>query len=431
MNLARLNHILIPATKSERDRLRRTRFGRIVSDPVTKTYYALSKEGRALFLFTAIAGFAGLDVMRSQNSTLWALLFSLIVASLAVRRLFGLRGVSIRVVGPERVMAGEEARFEVCLENRSDRARHSVRLDGPFLPWDGSWRSPAPSIQDLPPGESRRATLVARFDARGAHEIDSFSASALVPLRLALGPRLWSTGTRFVVVPRMANVRALQLASSPRYQPGGVALASRSGESMELVGVRPYRDGDRIRDLHAKTWARTGEPAVREYHQEYFSRVGVVLDTDRTHASENQLEAGISLAAGVIARLSRGEAVIDLLVTGDQLHPLTLGRSLGTLDQALDHLACVEAGPVLDSMRITALLNPYLSCLSSLIFISLGWDDERSSLARAIEQTGVGCRTLGVLEPRREGGQVPPDFVRVLKVAEIQAACQSDRGLEL
>ena len=100
-----------------------------------------------------------------------------------------------------------------------------------------------------------------------------------------------------------------------------------------------------VRDLHAKTWARTGEPVVRKYQQEYFSRVGVILDTDLPGRDEEKFEAAISLAAGMIANLSRGEALIDLLVTGDRLHPLTVGRSLGHLDQALDHLACVEPGP--------------------------------------------------------------------------------------
>ncbi len=431
MNLARLNHVLIPGTKEERDRLRRRPLGRIFVEPLAKTYYALSPEGRVLFVFAAIAAFAGLDVERSQSSMLWALFFSLIVATLSVRRLFALQGSTIRVVGPERIMAGQEAHFEVCLQNRGDRTHHGICVEGPFLPWDGSWSLARTSLPCLPAGEDRRVTLTARFDARGQHDLDSFSASALLPLRLAQGPRLWSAGTRFTVVPRVAPVEPLALPPSPRYQPGGVALAALTGESMELVGVRPYRDGDRIRDLHAKTWARTGVPAVREYHQEYFSRVGVVLDTDRAGAGEDVFEAGISVAAGIITQLFRGEALIDLLITDEQLHPVTLGRSLGYLEQALDHLACVKPGPRFDASRIDALLRPYLSHLSHVVFVSPSWDEERSALVRAIEKAGVACRGVAVCSAKSESARARHAGVRVLSVTEVREACETGKGIAL
>ncbi len=430
MNLARLNHVLIPGTKVGRDQLRRRPLGRIV-EPFVKTYYALSPVGRAVFLFALIAAFSGLDVQRSQNSTLWAVLFSLLVATLAMRRLFALTGVEIKVVGPERVMVGRNAHFEVCLQNRSDRSFHDIHIDGPFLPWDGFWTRSRVSLAELGPAEGHRLTLSARFEARGQHELDSFSASALLPLRLAQGPRLASAGTRFIVVPRVTPVLPLELPRSARYQPGGTALASLVGESMELVGVRPYRDGDRIRDLHAKTWARTGEPAVREYHQECFSRVGVVLDTDARAAGEDAFEAEISLAAGIVSQLFWDDALIDLLIPTHALHPLTLGRSLGYLDQALDRLACVASGPPFDAARIEDLLRPHLSRLSSVVFVSAAWDPERSALVRAFEKAGVGCRSIAVQEPKRAALPPPPNWVRVLSVGDIRQASESGRGIAL
>jgi uncharacterized protein (DUF58 family) len=445
VNYARLNHILIPTTKDERDRFRRSRWSKWLFGPLAATYFSLSTEGRLLLLFAMVAGFAGLDVERSQSHVLWAILTSVILASIAVRRLFTLDGVRLRVVGPDRVTVGEPARFRVTLENRGPRVHHTLQIVRPFLPWDGKWQMAAPQLAELPAGERRTVEAKARFEARGPHHIDSFSAAALVPLSLALGKGIDSTGTRFTVIPQLARVQRIALPISPRYQPGGVALASITGESMELLGVRPYRDGDRIRDLHAVTWARTGAPAVREYQQEYFSRVGVVLDTDIARAGEEALEAAISLAAGIIARLSRGEALIDLLVTGNQLHPLTLGRSLGHLDQALDHLACVEPGPVFDSQLVAGLLRSHLARLSSVVFVALWWDERRRALAHAIREGGVGCSTLVVADTdaggdAREGapaddtdGRAPAVAadgdagVQRLTVAQVRGAC-SDGG---
>ena len=151
-----------------------------------------------------------------------------------------------------------------------------------------------------------------------------------------------------------------------------------------------------MRDLHARSWARTGVPVVREYQQEYFTRVGVVLDTDV--ADGEHLEAAIELAAGVIAHLSRGEAMVDVLVVGDAVHELTLGRSPGTLDQALELLATVERGPPLAAAALLGRLRPYLERLSTVVVISLTDGDEARAVERGISARGITCRTLHVDE---------------------------------
>jgi uncharacterized protein (DUF58 family) len=189
---------------------------------------------------------------------------------------------------------------------------------------------------------------------------------------------------------------------------------------MDLRGVRPYRPGDPVRDLHARSWARVGIPVVREYQQEYFSRIGVVLDcdcdSDRKGARKgsddsdgaDRLEAALSLSAGVLSCLSRGEALIDLLVIGDRVHPLTLGRSLGTFEQALDLLACVQPGPPFAAERVLSRLRAYLPRLSCVIFLALRWDEERSRLAARIRECGVGCKVLLVAAGGRAGGDEAP-----------------------
>jgi uncharacterized protein (DUF58 family) len=200
------------------------------------------------------------------------------------------------------------------------------------------------------------------------------------------------------VVPRIANVVHLPLAVATKHQPGGVALASKAGESMDLLGVRPYRRGDSVRDLHARTWARTGKPAVREYQQEYFTRVGVVLDTSTR--DPDLFETAIELAAGVVAYLSRFDSLIDVLVVGDQLHELTVGRSLGWLDQALELLAATTPSAELHAAKLVAKLEPHLAQLSSVIVIAPrgGSDTEQQLLEQKLRDLGLACTSLVVDE---------------------------------
>lgn len=137
---------------------------------------------------------------------------------------------------------------------------------------------------------------------------------------------------------------------------------------------------------------------MREYQEEYFSRVGVIVDTDCEVASPEGIEAALSLAAGVVASLSRGEALIDLLVVGEDIHSLTLGRSLGFLDQALDLLACVEPGTAVAPDALLQRLRSHLPRLSSIVFISLAWDEPRRELAERIRGYGVGCSVIVIAD---------------------------------
>jgi uncharacterized protein (DUF58 family) len=402
VNFARLNHILIPTTKAGRDRFRASAVGRLIG-PLGWLYGALSEEGRVFAVVALGVGGFGMDVQSTAVYLLWAALAGLLFASLALTHWHRLDGVRVVVDAPRRVTLGEAMTFLVSVHNDGARDREAVRVHGPFLPWDGVWTRHAPRLAGVPAGGVAHAEIVARFSARGEHHLDPFSASELVPLGLAQGRAVSSAGVKFLVVPRIARVVRLTTPPGSRYQPGGVALASRTGESMDLLGVRPYRAGDPVRLIHARSWARTGTPVVREYQEEYFSRIGVVVDA--AAPDERGLEAILALAAGVVAFLSRGEALIDLLVVGDRVHDLTIGRHLGFLEQALDLLACVEREKQrIAPARLIERLTPHLARLSCVVVVAPSWDE--GALAERIRGAGVACTTLVVGEgaPDAPGG---------------------------
>jgi uncharacterized protein (DUF58 family) len=428
-DLDRLNHILIPQTHAERERWRRSRAARVFRR-IARIAGSFTEDGQLLVGFAVAAIAISIDVGHSDTYLVWALLTGVTIASWAFTSLYRLRGVTLEAAAPRRVTAGEEASFALSLRNEGPIDFESVRVRGALLTWDGTWTAGRAELATIRRGESARVELRARFDARGDHELDPFRARALVPLGFTHGPALESAPLRLLVVPRIAHVVSLSSSRPRRQQPGGMPRAVHTADARELVGVRPYRFGDPARDLHARTWARTGEPTVREYREEYFSRVGIVLDTDVSRAEQGAFEAAISLVAGVVSRLATSESLVDMIVLGTIAHPLgrggigTLGSGQGTLDRALELLARVERGGPFDADALDAVVAPRLATIASWVFVAARWDDERRAFVDRLRS--VGTAALAIVVAR---GDPPPALDGAVFVSADAVAARQEVAL--
>lgn len=359
-------------------------------------------------------------VGRSESHLLSIATLSLLAAALCFTRAYRLRSVTTTASAPQRVARGEELQISIELINEGPREWHRLRVEPPLLPRDGQFTELPADVDSLGSGERKRVCARARFTARGAHHLDPFRVAALVPLGITHGAPCETQGVSFLVVPRVARVSSLGTPSGRRHQPGGIAGASRTGDASDLAGVRPYRPGDPPRDLHARSWARHGSPMVRQYQEEYFTRVGVVVDTDATAQPPEALEAALSLSAGIIARLCGGEALVDVLVAGQHAERLSLGRHLASLERALDVLATVQAAPGFEGGRLLGQLQPHLGRLSSVVLVALGWDGTRASFVQAIEAQGVAVVVIVAGEVAEGEDPAAMARVRCVPLAAIQ-----------
>jgi uncharacterized protein (DUF58 family) len=363
-----------------------------------------SHEGRSFLAILGIAALFTADVGRSESHVLVLATASLLFAALVFTRLYRLDGVTVQAHAPRRVTVGDELGITVSIRNDGSRQHRSIRVERPLLPWDGTWCPLPAAVVELKPAERTSMTLRAKFAARGEHHLDPFRVASLLPLGLTQGAPLWTDGVRFVVVPKIARVISVAIPKTHTRWPGGAALTARTGDRTALLGVRPYRPGDPVRDLHARSWARHGVPVVREFHDEQFSGIGVVVDTDVKAGSAEYLEAGLSLAAGVIAALRKGDELVDVLVIGEHAERLALGRNQASMDLALDLLAAAKPSSSFEPGRLVACLGPHLERLSYLVFIALAWDEQRAAVAAAVRSRGVGCLALFVAD---RSGSVP------------------------
>jgi uncharacterized protein (DUF58 family) len=172
---------------------------------------------------------------------------------------------------------------------------------------------------------------------------------------------------------------------------------------------------------------------VREWREEYFLRVGVVLDTHvpaeearskRMFLREVQerlpgkssraarlaaLERAVSLCAAVSDALARQEYIVDLFAAGPNLYHLMAGRSLAYREQILDILACVEGSPEEPLSQIAPHLMLELDRITTVICIVLDWDEARRAFVDSLRQAGVGVKVLWISE-NEEAQATEPDM---------------------
>jgi len=192
-----------------------------------------------------------------------------------------------------------------------------------------------------------------------------------------------------LVLPRLYAIPALELSGARRYHPGGLQAAQQVGESQEFLQLRDYRPGDPVKRLHWPSTARTGRPIVRETSEEFFARHGLVLDTFALRDDEPAFEAAVSAAASLAARLTLGDALLDLMFVEDRALTVTAGRGIASAGALLRELAQVAPCRDRSFEVLAAQVEAHASRLSTCIHVLLGLDEPRRQLVRALRMSGV------------------------------------------
>jgi uncharacterized protein (DUF58 family) len=359
----------------------------------------LTARGRYALWLALILGFVGLDTLQADVYVLFALTAGPLLVALA----FALRRrprVTLRVEMPARLTAGRLATVNVRVQ------RLDTRAGGPLVVgwrWGGSpelQRETGEIFLSPRPGGDAEGRLSVRAESRGRFTMPSLGAGRTDPLGLVSTRRVVHPSEVVLAYPRFYGLQALPLPVGRRYQPGGIPLASSLGDTTEFVGTRDFREGDPLRRVHWRSWARRGRPVVKEYHDEYFSRVALVLDTylpRRPRDTDRQgFEAAISLLASIADRMSRSEEVVDVLAAGPNLYEVSAGRSLGYIGNVLDVLACLQPCAEPPFEVLAAPLAARLARLTTIVAVVLDWDERRETFLRSVRRMGVAVVTFVV-----------------------------------
>jgi len=329
--------------------------------------------------------------------------FCSLVALYLASSLFALllhRKVTVRSEMPDRAVAGHDVTAVFHFTNHSRRSAYDLGAGFFDLPACVTQADGQDMLPRLAAGESARLEVHLNPIRRGLHALGDAYAYSSFPFHFSRNWPRRCPGGSLLVLPDFHPIADVALPVGSRHQPGGIALTSNVGESPEYIGSREYRPGDSTRRIDFRSWARLAQPVVREYQEEYYCRVGLVLDTfvpgrrKPPPGGFDDLEAAVSLTAAAADALSRGEYIIDLFAAGPELHVFRAGRHTAHFENILEILACVEPCRKNAFEVVSPALADELENISAVVFVLLDWDASRRGLVRAAAEAGCSARVL-------------------------------------
>ena len=304
----------------------------------------------------------------------------------------------IRAEHAERVAAGETLGVTLWVRNAGRRGLGWRVLPARLPPAIDAVEDTGVAIPVLASGDRVRVTLHLHCKSRGQYTLRGWRVQTDYPFGLLRAYMFAREDRALLVYPRFTPMTRLDIPTGRRYQPGGVALASSLGDSFEYLGNREYREGDSIRDVDWRATARLDRTIIREYREEYFHRVAVVLDTQVIPRARREgaadFERAVSTCAAISDWLARREYIVDLFAAGPNLFHLTAGRSLAYLDQILDILACLETTEEEPFSTLEPEILENLAQITTVLCVFLDWDEIRRELAQRLQAEGAGVKVI-------------------------------------
>lgn len=310
-----------------RGRSRRTLWQRVIDRLRPPRTLQFTREGKYFVGITVGIGLAAVNTGNNLLYLVFGMMLSLIIAS-GVLSEMSLRGLAMTRLPPGQVHAGSPYLTGLSLRNGKQRLP-SFSIEAEDLV-EGRPIGKRCYFLKLPAGRTQRTAYRHQLAQRGVLRLSGVRLSTKFPFGLFRKSRVLDLGEELVIFPELRRTVPPLLGRDDR---GGEQARPERGRGGDFHGLRSYREGDDLRDIHWRTSARRGRPMVREYDQESARRVTLLLDNGVPGGAACQdaavlegLERAISVTAWLARHyLERGYLV--RLLTRDDAGPAALSMS--------------------------------------------------------------------------------------------------------
>lgn len=417
--------------------------------------------GMLVIVALCVAGLFGLDV----HQTLAYQVFTLAVAMLAFGflsiPLFRGRFSATREL-PRSATVGEPASYVVQLTNHTSRPQRGLclrerlrsdplsaeafarteetaeerrrnvfdRLVG-YPRWAWLMRrqhggdAPLCSVPEIPAGATARVEMTFTALRRGYVRLLGMSVQRADPLGLVNAFAPAGTEASLLALPRRYSLPRLDLPGRSELQSNGADHAHARGLTEEFVALREYRPGDPLRHLHWPSWARFGQPVVKEFQGAQQQRHAVLLDARTRYRVSERFEEAVSVAASLVGADAVKAGLMDLVLVGAEVLRFTAGPGAGPVERLLEVLACVEASGDESFGEHREIVTTHLLEAGACVLVLLDWDAPRRKLVEHLRRAGLSLLVLVIVDEGAESSlpsgpmRDQPERLRSLRVGHV------------
>jgi hypothetical protein len=338
----------------------------------------------------------GLDIRRTSTYHIFSFLFSILITSIISSRFFNSNLKAKRIL-PKYGTANRILEYTLVIKNLKNKKELSILYKDRFkdsLPsifefinikepdeekrnlWDRKllyyrwlWilkkkKSVSNKEIELPkilPNEEVRIKMTLLPLKRGLLNFDLSIFSKPDIFSMFNSVKYIPNKDELLILPKRYLIKAPNLDSQKVNQNDNTEILSITGKGDEFFALRDYRNGDSIKDIHWKSWAKKGKPIVKEYQQRNYLKTAIILDSDSDNS--DVFETAISIAASYIAPLNNKDSDIDNVIIGNYFLKIKNNQ-----DNILTYLAKLEIKP--DGLNLNQIKSELDKITGAIIIIN-------------------------------------------------------------
>jgi len=264
-------------------------------------------------VYIIISIFIGVVALNTSNN-LYYLITAMMLGYMLASGLAGrgnIRGASVSVSFPDEIYAGLPCAVQVNVTNKN-RFTPIFMIEVALEQENGRTSAFFPVIQA---GCTESRPVFTTFPSRGWRSFKDIELSSTFPFNFFT--RYWPVGAadKVAVFPHPLACEPDSV-FAPTDDDDNKNEAPDPLAETDIVGVRPYAEGDSMKRIHWKSSARTGKLQSRLYDGAFSFSSKRVIDLDRL--TSNGLERGLSMAAYTIVESIKSKLPVGMK-SGDAL----------------------------------------------------------------------------------------------------------------
>ena len=246
---------------------------------------------------------------------------------------------------PSVVIKGQPFEMTLSLQNISHLPAYDLVCTLLRVPWiqDGVGKK---QFSAIGPGEKVTATFTLTATRRGQFALPAARLASLFPFALFRFFSTYSLKETLVVAPSFDRLALSDGNELGRTDTAESILRLSGQAAYEYVGSCEFRHGMSVRRWDFASWARLGQPTIREFSEQPDPIAVLIVDARRHRQDSNQdtFEAVLSRAASLVDFYENEQQEIVMFVVGNAIDRNDGRGFISQYDKHMSALATVQPG---------------------------------------------------------------------------------------